>query len=167
MRACPDCGLIYKDPKNVSEQNAPFVCKSCLKKTPPRPPEGWPTEPRWVSDNRGRGVFAIRDILKGETVERCWVMPIPPDESKATLTIPTINRYLFPWVNGMRAIISGDGLLYNMDSLESTKRAPNTECVLRRGISAIEFRALRDIRANEELTWNYKKAASGRYEGLA
>lgn len=158
MRVCPDCGLSYRDPKNVSEKNAPFVCSSCLQKAISRPAGGWPVEARWVSDSRGRGVYASQDIVKGETVERCWVMPLPIEESKATLTIPTINRYLFPWTDGTRAMISGEGLLYNFDSLEATKRQPNVECVLRRGISAVEFRALRDIRANEELTWNYKKA---------
>lgn len=89
-------------------------------------------------------------------------MPLPAEESKMTLTIPTINRYLFPWIDGQRAIISGEGLLYNYDSLEATKRQPNVECVLRRGIAAIEFRALREIRENEELTWDYKKAVSRR-----
>lgn len=87
-------------------------------------------------------------------------MPLSPEESVSSKTLPTINRYLFPWVNGTRAIISGEGLLYNFNSLAVTKRQPNCECVLRRGISAIEFRALRDIREGEELTWDYKKAVT-------
>jgi hypothetical protein len=103
-------------------------------------------------------VFATRPILKGDVVERCWVMPLGADESTQTKLLPTINRYLFPWVEGQRAMISGEGLLYNHSSKESTGKDPNTECVLRRGISAVEFRALRDIQADEELTWNYKKA---------
>jgi len=131
----------------------------CLGKAAPRPEGGWPVEGKWVSDARGRGVIATRDLAKGETAERCWVMALSIEESRATLTLPTVNRYLFPWYPvGTRAIISGDGLLYNFDSMEATKRQPNIECVLRRGIAAIEFRALRDIRTNEELTWNYKKA---------
>lgn len=158
MRVCPDCGLSYRDPKSAMEQNAPFVCTECLKKAAPKPPDGWPIEARWASRARGRGVFATCDIVKGETVERCWVMPIPPDEAKATLAIPTVNRYLFPWVEGSRAIVSGEGLLYNYDSPTATGKTPNCECVLRRGISAIEFRALRNIRAGEEITWDYKKA---------
>lgn len=103
-------------------------------------------------------MFATRDITKGEIIERCWVMPLPAEESKQTLLIPTINRYLFPWIEGQRAILSGEGLLYNFDSLEATKKSPNAECALRRGISACEFRAIRNIREGEEITWNYKKA---------
>lgn len=158
MRVCPDCGLSYQDPKTTSEKNAPFVCTACLKQASPRPPGGWPIEARWISQAKGRGVFATREILRGDLIERCWVMPLPADESKQTLTIPTVNRYLFPWTDGQRAILSGEGLLYNFDSVEATKKAPNSECALRRGISAVEFRALRDIREGEEITWNYKKA---------
>ncbi|TFH65085.1 MAG: SET domain-containing protein-lysine N-methyltransferase [Gemmatimonadales bacterium] len=150
--------MSYKDPKGIPEKNAPFVCHACLKKMAPRPADGWPIVAKWASAAKGRGVFALRDIPKGETVVRCWVMPIPVAESKITLTIPTINRYLFPWTDGQRAMLSGEGLLYNFDSIVATKRPPNMECVLRRGISAVEFRALRDIRMNEELTWDYKRA---------
>lgn len=103
-------------------------------------------------------MFLKQNVVKGEVLERCWVMPIPLEETKLTLTIPTINRYLFPWVDGQRAMISGEGLLYNYDSVAATGKAPNCECVLRRGISAIEFRALRNIRAGDELRWDYKKA---------
>jgi SET domain-containing protein len=158
VRVCPDCGLSYQEPKSVSERNAPFVCSACLQQAPSRPPGGWPIEGRWISQSKGRGVFAVQDILKDGLIERCWVMPIPSEESKSTLLIPTINRYLFPWTDGQRAMLSGEGLLYNYDSLEATKRAPNAECILRRGISAVEFRALRNIHTGEEITWNYKRA---------
>lgn len=72
--------------------------------------------------------------------------------------MPVLNRYLFPWVNNQRVIISGDGLIYNFDSMKVTRREPNVECVLRVGISAIEFRALRDIHRGDELCWDYEKA---------
>jgi SET domain-containing protein len=57
-------------------------------------------------------------------------------------------------------MISGEGLLYNHSSKESNGKEPNAECVIRRGIAAIEFRALRDIQPSEEITWNYKKAVT-------
>ena len=159
MKACPDCGLVYEEPKTISEKNAPFVCKACLQKSEPRPADGWPIESRWISSSKGRGVFTSRPVMMGETVERCWVMPLDVEESKQTKMLPTINRYLFPWTNGQRCIVSGEGLLYNHASKEAG-REPNMECVLRQGISAIEFRALRDLPAGSELTWNYKKAMS-------
>ena len=102
--------------------------------------------------------MARRDIVLGETIERCWVMPLPVEETKLSLTMPVLNRYLFPWLDGQRCIISGEGLLYNLDAVEMTGREPNIVCVLRQGISCIEFRSLRNIRAGEELTWNYHRA---------
>lgn len=158
MRACPDCGLVYQEPKTVQEKSAPFVCKACIQKADPRPHDGWPIIARWISPTKGRGVFASRPILKGETIERCWVMTLGVEESTQTKMLPTLNRYLFPWTDGQRAMISGEGLLYNHSVKEATGKDPNAECVLRRGISAVEFRALRDIPEGEEITWNYKKA---------
>jgi SET domain-containing protein len=103
-------------------------------------------------------VFASREVTKGEVLERCWVMPISVEEAVASKSLPTLNRYLFPWVDGQRCMLSGEGLLYNFASREVTGRDPNAECAIRRGISAIEFRALRNIREGDEITWDYKKA---------
>lgn len=155
---CPDCGLKSPDPGNEAQAKAPFVCSECLKKAPLRPADGWPITGRWISKERCRGVFARSDIAKGALVERCWVMPLPPDESIQTVSMPVTNRYLFPWVDDQRCIVSGDGLLYNFDRMDVTGREPNVLCVLRQGLSAIEFRTLRLVRAGEELTWDYARA---------
>ena len=155
---CPDCGLQTKDSSEPSK--AAFVCPECLQKAGSEPIGGWPIIARWVSAGRGRGVFARDDLPRGAIVERCWVMPLPPDESIKSVAMPTVNRYLFPWVNGMRCLPSGQGLLYNFDRFDVTTREPNVQCVLRQGLSAIEFRTLRDVRAGEELTWDYSRAVT-------
>lgn len=157
---CPDCGLKSPTPTTDWQTKAAFVCGDCLKKAVPEPPGGWPILSRWISRDRGRGVFARDDIARGTTVERCWVMPLSEDESLQTLSMPITNRYLFPWVNGKRCIISGSGLLYNFDRSDTTGREPNILCVLREGLSAIEFRAMRNIKSGEELTWDYAHAVT-------
>ena len=157
---CPDCGLIVKAPVTAAQSKSAFVCPECLRKASPPPSNGWPLKSRWISSDKGRGVFAREDIASGVTVERCWVMPLSEEESLQTLDMPITNRYLFPWVNGRRCILSGEGLLYNYDRFDVTKREPNLLCVLRPGISAIEFRAVRAIRQNEELTWDYSHAVT-------
>jgi len=157
---CPDCGLKTKDPANEWQTKSAFVCPECLKKAAPEPPGGWPTLARWISQDRGRGVFATQDLERNVTVERCWVMPLSEDESLKSLAMPILNRYLFPWVRGQRCIASGDSLLYNFDSFDMTKREPNVQCVLRQGLSAIEFRTLRAVRSGEELTWDYARAVA-------
>ena len=151
---CPDCGLRAPPPPD----GAPFVCSACLAATPARPPEGWPVEDRWVGPGRGRGVFASRDLAPTTLVERCWVMPIPPAEAETSLKMPVVNRYLFPWPGDRRAVISGAGLLYNFDRTEVTGRSPNLLCVVREGLSAIEFWTTRAVGRGEELTWDYQRA---------
>ena len=63
-------------------------------------------------------------------------------------------------MHGRRCILSGEGLLYNFDRFDSTGREPNTQCVIRPGISAIEFRTLRPVVSGEELTWDYSRAVT-------
>lgn len=155
---CPDCGLTLVTPKTDMESRAPVVCPECLAAATPEPDDGWPIVARWIGPGKGRGVFAKRALVAGETVERCWVMPLSAEESQQSLSMPVLNRYLFPWVGDLRVIISGEGLLYNFDRLEVTRRGANLECVLRQGISAIEFRALREVSPGEELTWDYQHA---------
>ena len=87
-------------------------------------------------------------------------MPLSLEESEKSKSMPTLHRYLFPWTERRRCMISGDGLMYNFASKEATNREPNSECVLRAGISAIEFRALRNIKSGEELTWDYAHAVT-------
>ena len=157
---CPDCGLKTIEPQNDWQKKSAFVCPDCIKTISPVPTGGWPITPRWISRDRGRGVFARDDIDRGVTVERCWVMPLTEEESLQSLSMPTVNRYLFPWDQGRRCIISGEGLLYNLDRFDMTGREPNVQCVLRFGISAIEFRTLRPVVAGEELTWDYSRAMS-------
>lgn len=158
VATCPDCGVILTDPATGMQEKAPVVCLDCLKLATPEPSNGWPILARWVSLTRGRGVFAREDIARDQLVERCWVMPLSVEESAASLKMPILNRYLFPWVNNQRVLISGQGLLYNFDTITATGRECNIDCILRVGISAIEFRSLRDIREGEELTWNYHRA---------
>ena len=157
---CPDCGLKLAPPTNDWQSKSAFVCPDCLKAASPVPAGGWPIVSRWISRERGRGVFAREDIDRGVTVERCWVMPLTEEESLQSLSMPTVNRYLFPWTQGKRCIISGEGLLYNLDRFDTTGREPNVQCVLRFGISAIEFRTLRPVVAGEELTWDYSRAVA-------
>lgn len=157
---CPDCGLKLPPPSNDWQKKGALVCPDCLKAAKPEPPGGWPILARWVSRERGRGVFARQDLDREETVERCWVMPLSEEESIQSLSMPIVNRYLFPWTDGRRCIVSGEGLLYNFDRFDTTGREPNVQCVLRPGISAIEFRTLRKISAGEELTWDYSRAVT-------
>lgn len=93
----------------------------------------------------GLGVFAIDDIYEGEIVEICPIMYI--------LTSDRItSRYTFSWpkfVGKKQVIALGYGSLYN------SSNTPNCDWQTDVIKSQIIFKAISDIKANEEITTNY------------
>lgn len=99
------------------------------------------------SPGKGRGVFATRRFAKGEIVERAPVLVVPEDEHE--LLVPTVlNSYVFGWGDGV-AVCLGFGSIYNHAWQPSVEYLKNLEG------SFIDFVALRDIEAGEELFVNY------------
>ncbi len=94
---------------------------------------------------KGRGVFARRQIRKGEVIETVPVIVLPGEEvgdgSAST-------DYCFAWGRGTVALALGYGSLYN-HSYE-----PNA-CYEDVGGRTKLFVAIRDIAAGEEITVNY------------
>ena len=98
------------------------------------------------SPGKGQGVFAARDIAKGEVVEVC-----PTIVAKRTdLTEQSyLYRYTFGDAGKFILLVLGYGSLYNHDA----------ECNVYHGkadnLHWQEYIALRDIKQDEELTINY------------
>jgi hypothetical protein len=99
---------------------------------------------------KGRGVFTNRDIFKGEIVEIAPVVPvakknIPEDEAP--------DGYVLDWdgdVKGQEYCMAlGYIMLYNHSA------DPNIELESDLGAKTITVMALRNIKAGEELTWDY------------
>jgi len=99
----------------------------------------------------GRGVFAGRRIRKGELIEACPVVLLSSsDEIKLAGT--TLDHYLFAWGEGAKGacLVLGLGSLYNHSA------APNAvACRVEHG-ARIEFVALRDIAASEQIFVDYQ-----------
>ena len=153
---CVECGLPYTPQKGVLQISTVSSCPHCLKSLPPLPADGWPVAPGPALKGE-RGVFLTRDVTEGELLELCWVMPLNAEESVyAMASKGVLSRYTFPWVHELRALCSGLGLLYNHHN------RPNTRCVLRPAVQAVEFRALRDMTKGTELRWHYQQAALNR-----
>ncbi len=102
------------------------------------------------SDKHGRGVFAARDIEDGEIIEVCPVI-VFPERDKKLLDQTFLYDYYFDWgENGSEfALCLGYGSLYNHDY------EPNAEYTMDFGSETIDFHALRNIRAGEEITVSY------------
>lgn len=99
---------------------------------------------------KGRGVFASRFIHEGEVVERAPVVPMPKENMPAD-GVP--DGYVLEWRDDEPgeeyAIVLGYIMLYN----HGEKPNLYLESDFENGI--VEARAMRNIEAGEELTWNY------------
>jgi SET domain-containing protein len=93
---------------------------------------------------RGRGVFALRRFREGEIVETCPTVVLADEDVEGVA-----RNYVFSARQpGKLLLVLGYGMLYNHSA------EPN---LFHRsaGRLLIEFVALRDIAAGEELTHNY------------
>ncbi len=108
---------------------------------------GW----RDAGGDKGRGVFALRDIKKGEIIEVAPVIPVSkaavPDDGSAP------DGYLLDWdeddEDEAHCMPLGYIMLYN--------HSKNANMALEADMEdyTMTAKAIRDIKKGEELTWNY------------
>ena len=101
--------------------------------------------------NAGRGVFATEAIAAGETIERCPVVALEDKRDRARLRKTGLVNYYFLWgpERDHAAICLGWGAVYN-HSFE-----PNARFEKAIDDRRMDFTALRDIEAGEEIFVNY------------
>lgn len=99
--------------------------------------------------HKNRGVFAKKNFLKNEIIERSPVIVL--NEKDSHLCEKTIlDRYLFAWKNNQDgALALGCGSLYNHSY------HPNAFWKHKYKKRELVFRALKDIKKSEEITVNY------------
>jgi len=99
--------------------------------------------------HKNRGVFAKKNFLRNEIIERSPVIVLNKKESH--LCEKTIlDHYLFGWKNNQDGVIAlGYGSLYN--------HSYHPNAFWRRSYKKKElvFQALKNIKKNEEITTNY------------
>ena len=102
------------------------------------------------SDLHDRGVFCTVDIKKGEIIEICPVLVVPPDETEL-LDQTILYNYVFLWGDDDKegAIVFGYGSMYN----HSYK--PNAEYKADYGDDTFTVYALKNIKAGKEICINY------------
>lgn len=101
-------------------------------------------------EGKGRGVFTDTKINEGDLIESSPVIEFPEEEWEH-IGETNLNSYCFFWGEELKqgALALGNGSLYN----HSYK--PNARYVRRVGDGLIDFVAVRDIEAGEEITVNY------------
>lgn len=100
--------------------------------------------------DKGRGVFTNSNIKKGQIIELC---PMIVFSSKDRLQINDtfLYEYYFEWGESTRkgALALGYGSIYNHSYQPNARYEPDFE------LNILEFVAIRDILAGEEITVNY------------
>lgn len=98
--------------------------------------------------HRGRGVFARVPIAADTVIEEVPVIVMPEADLYGTNRTSALANFVFRWRPGFVALALGYGSLYNHSY------RPNARCV---DVPPQRKRyvALRDIAADEEITFNY------------
>ncbi len=102
---------------------------------------------------KGRGVYATRPVLSGETIEICPVIVFPADWDDMP---KEIQRVVYAWghlTNGppSNCIAMGWGSMYNHENPANVRYTADAEN------NCMVFTAARNIEAGEELTINYNE----------
>ena len=104
------------------------------------------------SPGKGRGVFARQPITREELIERATVLIIPAGEWNY-IENTVLSNYWFSFGPNREhaAIPMGYGALYNHSY------TPNAVYEVKDWEMVVQFNALRDIQAGEEITVNYNR----------
>src|SRR3972149_7342200 len=102
----------------------------------------------------GRGVFAGRNIKKGEIIERCPIIEIPRNDA-ALLNKSIFVTYFFYFGKDKErmAIALGFGSIYNHSY------SPNAKFKILQKERLIDFVAIKNIKKDDEITFNYRNGS--------
>lgn len=100
--------------------------------------------------DKGRGVFTSKKIKRGTVIEVC-PMIVFGEKDRSIINDTFLYEYYFEWGDSGRkgALALGFGSLYNHNYHPNARYNPDFE------LNVLEFEAIRNIRAGEEITVNY------------
>jgi hypothetical protein len=107
--------------------------------------------------SRGRGMFALRKISKGETIERAPVIVIPA-EQWPDIETSILSNYAFDWGEHDEHAVIALGYV----SIYNHSYRPNAKLEQMPVELMMEVAALKDIEPGEEITINYNGDPAGR-----
>jgi len=98
---------------------------------------------------KGRGVFATKDFLPDDLLERAPIIILDDEEEVEAIEDTRIADYWYEYANNARALGLGFTSLYNHS------RRPNATYSVRDDEPIIEIVAVRPIKSGAEITVNY------------
>lgn len=113
----------------------------------------YPSKNIYISTSKisGLGVFAKEDIPAGEVIEESPVLVIPEEQLSDLAKTRLIDYAFFAWGDDKNsaAVVLGYGSLFN-HSYE-----PNAQYIIAAEENIIRFKAVKDLKKDEEIVVNY------------
>lgn len=101
-------------------------------------------------NNAGRGVFAKKDIRKGDVIENCPFIEISEDDTKHLGESFLVSYFFYFGKNKARSgIVLGFGSIYNHSD------SPNATFDINEKGKLINFIAIHNIKKDSEITFDY------------
>ena len=109
---------------------------------------------RYISEEKGKGAFAKKDIKNNTIIDIANVILIPnKDYNKIKKTV--LFDYCYIWQDPKHKPEFENAITLSISQFINHSFKPNIKYLYDYEIKAIEFSAIRDIKEGEELTVNY------------
>ena len=109
---------------------------------------------RHISEGKGKGAFAKKDIKKNTIIDIANVILIPNKEYKK-IKETVLYDYCYIWKDPRHKPEFNNAITLSISQFINHSFEPNIKYLYDYEIKVIEFSAIRDIKEGEELTVNY------------
>jgi len=109
---------------------------------------------KFISSNKGRGIFAKKDILKGRIIDVAHVVLIPNNDYKQ-IDKTLLSNYCFEWKNPKYKLENKMVLAMTICQFMNHSYSPNVRYEYNYRNDTIKFKTIKNIKKDEELTMNY------------
>jgi SET domain-containing protein len=109
---------------------------------------------RFISEGKGKGLFAKKDIRKGSVIDIAHVILIPNKDYKI-LERTSLSNYCFVWENPKYKTKYKNAVAMSICQFMNHSYLPNVRYEYNYKNDTIKFIAIRKIEKGEELTINY------------
>ena len=109
---------------------------------------------KYVSEKKGRGAFARKNIKKGTIIDIAPVILIP-NKDYEDLQDTIIYHYCYIWADPKHMPEFENAITFSKSQFINHSYKPNVIYLYDYENKSIEFKAIKDISKGEELTMNY------------
>ena len=111
-------------------------------------------EVRFISQKKGKGAFAKKNIEKDTIIDIAHVVPIPNEDYKK-IRKTVLYNYCYIWEDPNLKPEFTNAITLSISQFINHSFAPNVKYLYDYENKTMEFSAIRDIAQGEELTVNY------------